>query len=256
MAMKNRKTMLRGSLCAAALLAACGGGELLLLTIVTPLNGVWQDAGTTEFIQFVNPGANVYLTSSKFEVQGTLVNPVNACNGTLDVNGALPLEGTLDNGKVSFFAANTGRTSVCIEGTFTSMVRFAAAAGAGRPARNYENDRVGVDLQLGLWVSDGARVKLKFRDLNQIDNDAQGVQVDGCDVSPGVAPTNFTGFMNGFVTATGRKPTIDTLATAPGNTTLFTQVEFSDGGTLTLRDARNQPLTLHRQIETVATVCP
>jgi hypothetical protein len=99
-------------------------------------------------------------------------------------------------------------------------------------------------------------VKLKFRDLNQIDNDAQGVQVDGCDVSPGVAPTNFTGFMNGFVTATGRKPTIDTLATAPGNTTLFTQVEFSDGGTLTLRDARNQPLTLHRQIETVATVCP
>ena len=126
--MKHRKTMLRGALCAAALLAACGGGELLLLTVVTPLNGVWRDAGTGEFIQFVSPGPNVYLTASKFDVQGTLVNPVNACNGTLDVNGALPLEGTLDNGKVTFFAANTGRTSVCIEGTFTSLVKLAAVA--------------------------------------------------------------------------------------------------------------------------------
>jgi hypothetical protein len=256
MAMKNRKSMLKGSLCAAALVAACGGGELLLLTIVTPLNGVWQDASTTEFIQFLSPGANVYLLSSKFDVQGTLVNPVNACGGTLDGNGALPLEGTLDNGKVSFFAANTGRASVCIEGTFTSLIKLDAVAGAGRPKRSYGNDRVGIDLQIGLWVSDGGRVKLKFRDLNQIDNDAAGVQVDGCDVSPGIAVTNFTGSMDGFVTATGKKPSIATLTKSVGGATLYSQAEFADGGTLTLRDAANQPLTLHRQSETTATVCP
>jgi hypothetical protein len=258
MAMKNRKKMLRGVVCAVALLAGCGGGELLLLTIVTPLNGAWREGGNVanEGIQFTSPGPDVHLFSSKFAVQANILNPASFCDVQDDGSGQLAMAGTFDNGRVLLHAANSPTQATCIDGTITSLIRMQVAAGGGRPARSYVNNRVDVQMDLGLWVSDGGATRLKFSDFDSVTNDTAGNPIQACDVSPGGAPVLLDGLFDGYQVATSTRPTIAALTANGQATPRFTQVEYVDGATLTLRNAGGQAVTLRRQKETTATFCP
>ena len=256
--MKNRKSMLRWCLCAAALLAGCGGGELLLLTIVTPLNGAWREGGNVanEGIQFTSPGPEVHLFSSKFAVQASMLNPASFCDVQDDGSGQLAMAGSYDNGRVLLHAAGSPTQAVCIDGTITSLIRMQVAAGGGRPARSYVNDRVDVQMDLGLWVSDGGATRLKFSVFNSVDNDSLGSQIQACDVSPGGAAVVLDGLLDGYQVATSTRPMIATLTVNGQATPRFTQLEYVDGATITLRSAGGQTVTLHRQKETTQTFCP
>lgn len=256
--MKNRRKMLRGALCAAVLLAGCGGGELLLLTVVTPLNGAWREGGNVanEGIQFTSPGAEVHLFSSKYAVQANILNPASFCDVQDDGSGQLAMAGTYDNGRVLLHAANSPTQATCIDGTITSLIRMQVAAGGGRPARSYVNNRVDVQMNLGLWVSDGGATQLKFSSFDSVTNDTAGNPIQACDVSPGGAPVVLDGLVDGYQVATGTRPKIAALTANGQATPRFTQLEYVDGATLTLRNAGGQTVTLHRQKETTATFCP
>lgn len=255
--MKTRQKWLRAALCTAAVLAGCGGGELLLLAIVTPLNGAWRVNGdvTQEGIQFTSPGPEVALFASQYPVEATLLNPSNFCGLTDDGSGQLAVAGTYDNGRVVLHPVQQP-ASTCIDATFTSLIRLQASAGAGRPARNYLNNRVDVQLDQGVWVSEGGATRLKFSTFISVDNNSQANQVQVCDRSPGVAPAVLAGLLDGYQEATNTRPKIAALTVNGQATPRFTQVEFVDGASLSLRSAAGQALTLRRQKEAAATTCP
>lgn len=260
--MKLRTCSLRArasALVATAVLAACGGGigELILVTIVTPLNGAWRlDGDTTrEGLQFVTPGPEVHLFTSKFDVTANLLNPSDLCGAPDDGSGQLALVGSFDNGKVVLRTRDAPQ-SLCIEGSITSLIRFEAVATGARPLRAYENSRVDVQMDLGLWVSDGGGTRLKFSVFNSIDNETQDSPIQACDVSPGVTPVVLDGLFDGFLKAQGKRPFIDAL-TEPGQAVpRFTEIEYVDGATITLRQAGGQAITLRRQREASPSECP
>lgn len=247
----------------ALLLAACGGGEILLLAVVTPLNGQWRDttAGSQVAFQFNNLNPAEYLYADKMTVAGVLVNPSGVCAGDVDVDGNLPLAGTIDNGQLRLNGVQSGQ--VCIDGKFTDLRRLEAALGIGRSARVFVNDRIDVRLTEGLWVSDGGgTLRIKFDNnvgngsfADSVDN-GQTTPVGACDVSPGAAAVRVTGTLAGFGVGGITHPTIDVLANESDGAARFRQVVFADGATLNLRTAAGQQLTLKRQKETTATVCP
>lgn len=256
---------------AIALLAACGGGlgELILLTIVTPLNGTWRLDGDVgkEGLQFISPFAQDHLFDSTYDVTAVMLNPADRC-GAPDDGNDLQLVGSFDNGKVVLRAKDAPNQPVCVEGSFASLIRFDAAAVGARPAGFYENNRVDVQLGLGLWVDEGATVTLKFGGLQRdggggdpgsIDNDEKAVSLRACDSSPGVTKPVLEGKMDGYVKAVGaspaERPTIPTLSVVGEATVRYTDVEFVDGATLTLKDAGGQTITLKRRKETTPTVC-
>jgi hypothetical protein len=256
-----RRTRLARWLAAGTLvLAACGGGigELILLTVVTPLNGAWREGGNVanEGIQFTTPLVDVQLFSSKFDVEVNLLNPFNFCDVQDDQSGQLAMAGSYDNGKVVLYAKSSPTRATCIEGTITSLIRLQTVATAYRPARSYINSRVDVQMDLGLWVSDGGGTRLKFSAFSSIDNDTLASPIQACDVSPGTVPVALDGLFDGYQVATNTKPAIAAL-TAPGQAApRYTGIVYADGATITLRNAGGQPVTLHRQKEATATTCP
>lgn len=231
-----------------AVLAACGGGGLVaLLKIVTPLAGQWDTKAGDEGISFDTTNLEDQVFLSKLDVSANVRSVSGVC-GAPD-NASVAVQGTLDNGKLSLRVP--GATSACIEGTFTDLRRLDVVALGGASARSYYNSRVDVQMNTGLWVSDGGQLKLKFISPSTVDNDSNDVDnVTGCDVSNTAAKVSFTGTMKGFVTATLTRPTIAELRDS-GNALLFSQVEFVDGATLQLRNAAGQSLTLTRQVDPV-----
>lgn len=256
------------ALAVAAGLAACGGGELLLIAVVTPLNGQWRDQTPNSVVgvNFVNLNAQQYLYQSTFQVEGELVNPSGVCAGTADANGNLPLNGTIDNGRLVLNVTQTGQ--VCVDGRFTDLRRLEAAVGSSRGTRVFLNDRIDVRLTEGVWVSEGGgSVRLKFdNDIggsfnDSVDNNST-TDAGGCDVSPGVGtPIPLTGTLEGFgfgaVNGVGGrpKPAIATFTPVGGNTPRFRDLVFEDGATLSLRTASGQAVTLKRQRETTPSSC-
>lgn len=242
---------------AAMLLAACGGGEFVLLSVVTPLNGAWRlnDDVTREGITILSPDGEDQLFSSQYDVTANLLDPVDFCGAQDDGSGQLAMVGRYDNGKLVLRAADAANRPVCIEGTISSLIRFDAVATGARPARFYINRRVEVRLDLGLWVGDGGSTRLKFSSFFSVDNDTQGSPITACDVSPGRAPAQLAGALAGFQSGTGTRPRIETLTEAGQATPRYTALEFVDGATITLRNAAGQALTLKRQRETAPTTC-
>jgi hypothetical protein len=220
---------------AAAGLAACGGGLLAVLQIVTPLGGQWSSAGFTTTIQFTNlqPATQVFL--SRFDVTATVNSTDGVCGDAL--NNGVNLSGTVDNGKFVLRPIAPAGAANCIEGTFTDLRRFEAVAVANQP-REYTNSRVDIQLQIGLWVSENGALSLKFDpgfEAESVDNFPSTTPVTGCNVSNPQAKVNFVGEMLGFNAATLRRPYFPAL-TAPGPNppTYFTEVEYVDGATLRL----------------------
>lgn len=255
--MKTRMSMRKGLLAAAALLTACGGGELLLLTIVTPLNGAWRLNGDVgqEGLQFQTPLPDEHLFSSRYAVTAAMLDPSDLCGAPVNNNGQLALVGSFDNGEVVLRARDAPGQPVCIQGRITSLIRFDAVATGARPARFYRNSRVDVQLDLGLWVSENGATRLKFSPYASVDNDTQDDPLQVCDVSSG-APVVLDGLIDGFQTATGTKPTIAALTPAGQAAARFTDVVFADGATITLRTAAGAAVTLKRQRESTPTTCP
>lgn len=255
--MKTRMSMRKGLLAAAALLTACGGGELLLLTIVTPLNGAWRLNGDVgqEGLQFQTPLPDEHLFSSRYAVTAAMLDPSDLCGAPVNNNGQLALVGSFDNGDVVLRARDAPGQPVCIQGRITSLIRFDAVATGARPARFYRNSRVDVQLDLGLWVSENGATRLKFSPYASVDNDVQDDPLQACDVSAG-APVALDGLIDGFQTATGTRPTIAALTPAGQTAARYTDIVFADGATITLRNAAGAAVTLKRQREATQTFCP
>ena len=248
-----------GAWAAGLLLAACGGGsEFLLLALVTPLGGAWRLNGDTnqEGLQITSPGVDVQLFASKFDVTASLLNPSDFCGLRNDGSGQLALVGSYDNGKMVLRAKDAPGQPVCIEGTVTSLIRFDAVATGARPARFYENNRVDVNLHVGVWTNEPGTVRLKFSALESINNGEQNVPLRACDLSPGARTPVLAGALNGYVKATAMQPAIPTLTVVGGTEVRFTNVVFTDGATITLRNVGGQTITLSRKKETAPTTCP
>lgn len=243
-----------GGVLTAALLAACGGGEILaVLQIVTPLAGSWDDSAFQERINFLTPTPDEQVFQNRVNVTAEVQSAIGVCGAP--VNVTVNVEGTLDNGQLTL--RRTGTTSTCLEGRFVDLRRFDAVANGALPARSYFNSRVDVRLQTGLWVSENGPLKLKFETPSTVDNNSNDVDnVSGCDVSNTAAKVRFTGTLTGFNTATSARPRAAELRADVGNALLFSAVEFVDGDTLTLRNAAGQALTLNRQSDPANTLCP
>jgi len=215
---------------------------------------LWTDGAKGESLQFVKPGPETALFTSAFNVEAVLLNPVNFCDGQDNGSGGLDLLGTYDHGKVTLYAKGSATKATCVEGQFASQIRLAATATGARPARGYVNSRVDVQLSLGIWTDSGA-TKLKFADsADTVDNNSS-VQVLACDVSAPGASVLLDGTLFGFVTNSDKKPIIDVLIPQGQATARYTQVEFTDGMTLTLKNAAGQTVVLHRVAESSATIC-
>jgi hypothetical protein len=264
---RTRRVATAGLLAAlAAGFVACGGGtELLLLAVVTPLNGAWRLNGDSsqEGLNINSPDIAVQLYASRYDVQASLLNPVDYCGARDDGSGQVNLAGTYDNGRLILRAQGVANAPVCIDATVVSLIRMNAVAGGARPNRYYQNNRVDVNLDSGLWVSANGSVRLKFAPFDRpgggvpvsLDNDEINVPVKVCDSSPGVSLPVLAGTMNGFVTATGEKPVIARLVVVGGTEVRFTRIEYTDGATIALRNAANQEVVLKRQRETTPSVC-
>lgn len=241
---------------AAGVLAACGGGELFLLAVVTPLNGAWRLDGdsTQEGLQITSPGVDVQLFSSAYDVRATMLNPADLCGGQ-DNGSGLPLVGRYDNGRIVLRAEGVNNAPVCVDATVASLIRMNAAASGLRPARFYQNSRVDVNLNLGLWTNEAGTVRLKFSSFFSVDNDTQDSPITACDVSPGQTAVTLDGVLDGFQTATATRPRIEALTEAGQAVARYTAVEFVDGATITLRNAAGQVVTLKRQREATPTTC-
>lgn len=250
---------------AAGVLAACGGGELFLIAVVTPLNGAWRLDGDSnqEGLQITSPSIDVQLFSSAYDVRATMLNPADLCGGQ-DNGSGLPLTGRYDNGRIVLRAEGVNNAPVCVDATVASLIRMNAAASGSRPARFYQNSRVDVNLNVGLWANEAGTVRLKFSEFQRpgggdpgsIDNDELDVPVTACDYSPGVTVPVLAGEMDGFIRSAGAKPSIPSLTVVNGTEVRFTNVEFTDGATITLRNAAGQTVTLKRQRETTPLACP
>lgn len=250
-----------------AIVAGCGGGELLLI-IVTPLNGVWRENGSVleEGIQINSTSGGDARYDHRYAVNATLLGAPDSCGG---VSGNAAVEGAYDNGLLELRPVGLPAAPPCIRGRFSSMIRFDAEANGSRPARFYRNDRVDLQLAEGLWSDATGSVRLKFRTLfydgastdpnadgTSISNGATGVLAIACEPTAAGLPTLYSGRLSGYVEAAGaspaRKPTITDLgsASAPSGTPArFTAVVFEDAATLSIRTATGQSLTLTRRRE-------
>lgn len=224
-----------------------GGGGVTGSATVTPLNGAWTDSAQPgEFLQFVDPGPAVSLFSPKLDIKSaTLENSTELCGGERN------LQGTLDNGKLTLYVG-TQRQSPCMVGTFTDQRALEASSPNGAVVRHYRNNRVDVGLACGLWVSDGAQVKLKFVAPQSVDNGAS-VPVTGSDVSAGAPGVPFSGNMTGF--AAGAPPKMALLTNDATSAALFRDLVFVDGARIEGRDAAGQALKLQRQADPADASC-
>jgi hypothetical protein len=236
-----------GGVLTAALLAACGGGEIFaILQIVTPLAGQWNDTTFNESISFLTPPPDEQVFSSQLNVTAALSSASGVCGDA--TNAGVDVAGTLDNGKLSLRLP--GATAACLEGSFVDLRRFDAVAIGAQPARSYFNSRVDVRLQTGLWVSDNGQLTLKFEGPSSVDNNSSDPgNATGCDVSNTASKVRFSGTMSGFNTATLARPTIAELRNTVDTTLMFRQVEFVDGATLKLLNATGQSVTLTRKAD-------
>lgn len=245
-----------GGVLTAALLAACGGGEILaILQIVTPLAGQWNDTTFNESISFLTPPPDEQVFSSKLNVTAFLSSASGVCGDA--TSAGVNVAGTLDNGKLSLRLS--GATAACLEGSFVDLRRFDAVAIGAIPARSYFNSRVDVRMQTGLWVSESGQSTLKFEGPSSLDNNSSNADnATGCDVSNTAAKVRFTGTMTGFNTTTLAKPGIAELRNTGTNALMFSKVEFVDGATLKLLNATGQSVTFTRKPDPVATgtTCP
>ena len=238
---------------AAALLAACGGGEVLaILQIVTPLAGQWS-AGNNESIGFQTPVPAVQVTRSQGEVTGSVFSGAGVCGDT--TGNGVPVVGRVDNGNATLRLA--GAQADCIRGKFSSLVQFDAEAIDAIPARSYFNSRVDVQMQTGLWVSENGQLTLKFEGPSSVDNNSSDTgNVTGCDVSSPTAKVRFSdATMFGFNTSNQARPFINELRNSTGNAMMFSAVVFVDGGTITLRTPTDQSITLTRKPDPGKTKC-
>lgn len=234
-----------GGVLTAALLAACGGGEIFaILQIVTPLAGQWSlngGDGSDGSVSFVGAEdkEKLYLSTLPVEVN---VSPLPAACGVTN-----PLTGTLDNGQLTLLPSTTpASTTPCITGVFTDLRRLELAVSGEVTKRVYLNNRVAVSLPEGVWSPESGAPTLKFSQPATVDNGSTA-GVIGCDLS---AKVNFTGSMAGFNTTTLAVPTIPALVGTP-----FTDVKFVDGATLTMRNASQALITLKRKPDP-GTTCP
>jgi len=241
------------SLLVAGLLSACGGGAgiVALLEIVTPIAGNWSVRNTIEDLNLNQAQPDAVFFTSNLNLTAELTTQGD-CSTVPENN--LPLVGTLINGDLVLRRANPPNSPTCLQGTFIDLITLEAGP-PGQPAKLYENDRVDVQMGLGLWVSDGGdQLKLKFESPDSINNDDSDI-VDGCDVSSGIAIRFNSDDMNGFDTTTRVKPTIPEIRSSNGGSILLSNVVFEDGATLTGLNSSGQPVTLHRQPDSTTT-CP
>lgn len=244
-----------GGVLSAALLAACGGGEIFaILQIVTPLAGLWSD-GSSERIQFLMPPPAVQVLNSKVDVTATVVSSTGVCGDTQGNGGdGVDVVGTVDNGTASLRLP--GAQSDCVRGRFTNLIQFNAEAIGSVAARSYFNSRVDVQMQTGLWVSENGQLTLKFEGPSSVDNNSSDTDnATGCDVSNTAAKVRFAGTMAGYATGAGLRPVIAELRNAGTSAPMFSAVEFVGGATLTLRNAGGQTVTLTRRPDPANTSC-
>jgi hypothetical protein len=238
-------------------LSGCGGGAEIIaaIAVVTPLGGIWADDpnAPTETLQFIKVPVETEVLESVYDLEATLQTASGICGG----KGSL--EGTLDNGDLVLRQAGAPKTTKCLEGKFTDMVTLELMSDT-KPVV-YLNDRVDVNLDIGLWVNEGSgQLKLKFDKLQSGEqfirnNDTEGILV--CDVSTGPGGAQYEGEISGFNTTTRAKPAISglkLLGSPPNASPEFTQVVFVDGATLSLVNSAGQPVTLHRT--NTAATCP
>lgn len=256
----SRQRRRRGRVALAALaagaLVACGGGELLLAAVISPLNGTWLLAGTSggESLNF-RTSLDIHLYNNRYDIAGSLNDPADSCGAP--ANGTVNLEGSFENGEVVMRAVDAPGRPVCLSGRFSSLIRFDANAVGARAARFYENTRVDVQMAEGLWVSEGGNLRIKFSDVSSVNNEQRGVPIQACDVSPGVSPAVvMAGTMDGFLKATQTRPRIAALTVTGQATARLRDVEFVDGATIQLRNAAGATVKLTRQRESVVTFCP
>lgn len=245
-------------LAAAVGLAACGGGLLAVLQIVTPLGGAWktEDGQPLTTLQFETPLPETLVFSPKTDVTASVRSAEGVCGAAAD--DTTPLVGTLDNGDVVLRRVEAN-APVCIQGSFSDLRRLDTIPLDGKRAISYFNDRVDIQLQIGLWVSEDGSLSLKFDELEGDDNPTSvsndsTTTVTGCNASNQAATVKFEGVMQGFNETTLRRPYFEKLTGAGGVPTYFTQVEFVDGATLRLINPQGQLVTLKRQPSPIT--CP
>ena len=226
---------------ATALLAACGGGEILaILQIVTPLAGAWNQEGGNGLVTFNQAETNDKLFSSKVTVQVNFSELPAGCGNDSSLNG------TLDSGRLTLFPTEPASTTPCINGVFTDLRRLELTVSGAPTKLVYLNDRVAVNMQRGVWSTDNGATTLKFRGPPSVTNNKTS-PVDGCDVSNPAVPIRFSGTMFGFNTSNLARPGISEIRGSGNNALLYRAVEYVDGDTITLRNPAGEGLTLNRK---------
>jgi len=244
--------LVSGGVLTASLLGACGGGAevFAILQIVTPLGGQWATEGN-ETIDFSSPDPEVQLLNGRVDVTARVASVSGVCGDTK--GDGVEVVGTVDNGKATLRVDGTGIE--CVRGSFTSLIQFDAEAIGAVAARSYFNSRVDVQMGIGLWVSENGLVTLKFEEPSTVDNNSD-VSVKGCDVSSAAAKVRFSEtIMSGYSTTTQARPSIAELLNSTNSALMYSQVEFVDGATLTLRNSAGQTVTLHRKPDPANTSC-
>ena len=242
----------------AGLLSACGGGVgiIAVLQIVTPIAGDWEVKNPITLLQFNDRPNDLFNTM--INVTARISTDSGVCSEKPNATD-IELEGTIDNGALVLRRVDApNNTTTCLQGTFTDLITLKAGPPAGT-ILEYENTLgVVVNMDLGLWVSDGSgQLKLKFiQPSNDVGND-EARPVSGCDWSSGSGVRFDSDDMNGFNTITRAKPTIPEIRSSIGGPILFSNVVFEDGATLTLFNvAFGERVTLHRQPDDPETPCP
>lgn len=248
--------------CPLFFLAACSGGGAGIdagIPVVTPLDGQWStDAG--EAIRFEGFSQEELHFSDVLNVDVTIENPQFICEGAIDDFGFLDLSGSIQDGQLTLFVPESSSQTPCMTGVFTDLRTLRMAAVGELPERLFQNTRVDVDMEFGLWISSdaGNSLRLKFESPQSVNNDSVGEsQSNGCILISRGNDVSYTGFMNGFDTVNSVNPVIPELVSSEaGNPVLFTQVVFVDNETVQLLDAQGHQRTLVRVPDVDETNCP
>ncbi len=250
-------------ICPLLFLAACSGGGAgdigAGIPVVTPLDGQWStDAG--EAIQFGGFSSDELHFSDELNVDATIENPQFICEGAINDFGFLDLSGSIRDGYLTLFVPDTSSETPCMTGMFTDLRTLRMAAVGGLPERLFQNTRVDVDMEFGLWTSSdaGSSLRLKFESPQSVNNDSVGEnQSNGCVLVSGGDDVRFTGFMNGFDTVNSVNPVIPELVSSePGSPVIFTQLVFVDDENVRLLDADGHQRSLVRVPDVDETDCP
>jgi hypothetical protein len=238
---------------AATLISSCSDGGGGLGAVITPIDGQWlSESGLS--IDFDESFTNTRFFNRSYEIIATLDNSADPCGLDTSVGESIQFETVYDEGTVNFYVGDPQDDVLCLKGVFTDLVTLQVDTVHGDSFDVFNNSRVGVRLDLGMWVSSDRRVEMIFFEPSTVDNDnTRGVT--GCVRFNGTIVDGVTGTLAGFNTVVRQNPTTGPLLSESTGEPVFSSITFVDVFTLSSIQPDGTELTLERVDEQQQTFC-